>query len=407
MANYLQRILHKTKSNTLIRKDLGSFLEFGVGYALMMIFNLLVVRGENAHLSKGEMGRFSFISSLIMLLLPIVTFSAQLAYIRFHNNHTVSGRLRRFLMPFFWGASLGLVILIYCMTRSYWAILFAFMPLFIEKTFLLRCQLCITRLNILQIAGQLVVLAGVLYGSRYIDFNANTVLGLYGVGYLLALIFPARKLTDDAVDKCDVIRYLWPSVLSALCSAFLVNCAVMITKYYFNDVQVGAMGVAVRLTLSFNYIFGFFMMFYPLIYMREAAKNNFKLIIVYRRLILLVALVIFAGMILCSKYIYLILGAGKYLETIMLFVILAGVVLFNFIGDITCLYFDYQIKTWKNMLMKLSSCFIVLAGAWAVPRFGIYYIALLLLAATAIPALTGMYIALYQERRHRKKIGNL
>ena len=71
MSKYLHGILQKLKDNALIRKDIRSFLEFGIGYALMLAINLLVVREINRALTKEEMGRFSFISSLVLLLTPM------------------------------------------------------------------------------------------------------------------------------------------------------------------------------------------------------------------------------------------------------------------------------------------------------------------------------------------------
>ena len=404
MFKYLHEILQKLKSNDLIRKDFRSFLEFGIGYALMLAVNLLVVREINRTLTKVEMGRFSFISSLVQLLMPVVTFSAQQAYVRFQKEHQISAALRKFLLPFFWTASLILAVLVFCLTRSWLAVLYACAPLFVEKTYLLRCQLCIGRMNVLQVLSQLVILAALLIGCRYFKFTADIVLGLYGMSYLTAVFFLPRKFSDDAVEKHDVLRYLWPIVFTTLCTAFLANCSVIIARYFFDDATVGSIGVAARMALSFNCMFDFFMMFYPLIYMREAAKNNFKLIALYRRIIMLIAFTLFAGMVLCGKYIYLILGAGKYLDSTMLFVILAGVILFNFIANIYWLYFDYEIKTWKNMLLRLTSCLIVLAGIWAVPYLGVYYIGALLLAATAVPALIGMVLALHKERCHIRNI---
>ena len=404
MSKYLHGILQKLKDNALIRKDIRSFLEFGIGYALMLAINLLVAREINRALTKEEMGRFSFISSLVLLLMPLVTFSAQQAYIRFQKEHQISSVLRKFLLPFFWGASLILAVLVFYLTRSWWAVLYACMPLFVEKTCLLRCQLSIGRMNVLQILSQLVILTALLAGSRYFKFTADIVLGVYGMSYLTAVFFQPRKFSDDEVKKRDVLRYLCPIVFTMLCSDFLSNCAVVITKCFFDEVTVGTMGVAVRTALVCSCVFTFFMMFYPLIYMREAAKNNFKLIVLYRRVIMLIALVLFAVMVLCCKYIYLILGAGKYLDSIMLFVILAGAMLFNFIADIYWLYFNYEIKTWKNMLLKFSSCLIVLAGVWAVPYLGVYYIGILLLTATAVPALIGAVLALHKERCHIRNI---
>ena len=399
----LKKIISIFGTDSRMRKDLLSFVEFGFGYALLLPLNLLLMRVVNRGLSPDEMGRFSFVTGLAAVVAPILYFSAPQAYIRFHDRYRIARSLRRFIMPFFWVSALGLALIVFRYTRSYFAALYAFLPLFTEKTYLLRCRMKITRMNLLQIGAVAVTLLLAFLWCRDRELNAGILLGFYGIGYLTALFFRGGELTDAPTDRRQVIHFLWPTIFTTLLATFLANSAVMFAKSFFGYESAGIMGVAAKAALVVNSFFSLFLMFFPLIYIREASTGSFRLIRLYRRSITAAALLVCAVIALLHKEIYHLLGADRYLDHSGLFVILIGVAFFNFIADIYWLYFSIEIKTWKSSLLKALSCVILLFGLFFAPAFGLRYLALLLLLAAAVPAIVGAIMALKLERKRERK----
>jgi len=395
----LQDFRARFKKKSSLRKDFVNFVEFCLGYAVLLGINLFLMRKINHALSQEEMGRYSFITSLVLIVGPILYFAAPQAYIRFHEQHNIARSLRKFLLPFCWLSVFGLAVIIYWCGCSWFALLYAFLPLFTEKTYLLRCQMNITKMNILQIGVQALTLLLVVLWCREHMLKVSTLLGFFGIGYLLSSVFPVRGLTDGQTDRRKVMRFLGPIVFTTLLSTFLANSAVMFAKYFFGYEGAGVMGVAVKAALTMNSFFTIFLMFFPLIYIREAAKGNFHLIHLYRNSIMIIVSIFCVLAAIFHREIYYLLGAEQYGGHSILFVILIGVAFFNFIADIYWLYFAYEIKTWKNSLLKLASCAIIFAGIGFTPKFGITYIAFLLLLAAAVPAVTGAMLALYSERK--------
>ena len=393
----LKTLWHSDQS----QKDIKSFIEFGFGYIVTLIVGFFLIRMVNQTLSPIEIGKYSFMASLVGILSPVLFFSAPQAYLRFHENHCISRKLRKFVLPAFYFSSLILAVIIWFYTRSIWAIFYAACPLFTEKTYLLRCQMNITRLNILRVVELLLPLLLLIglkaYGHKV---NANTVLFLYGIGYLSSCLFKANELSEADIDKKTVVKYLWPTVFTAVLGMFITNSAVFFTKFFFGYEAAGFMGVAVKALIFINSLFTLFLMFYPMIYIREAQAGNIHLIRQYRGVVMTTVTLVCITFTLFSKWLYWLIGAEKYTEHINLFIILLWVAYFNFIGDIYWLYYAHEVKTWKSTLLKTLAFVIICCGIGFAPRFGFIYIPYLLLFATAIPALLGAICAIRLERKN-------
>ena len=389
--------------NKAVRKDISGGIEFGFGYLIMLLVGFVLTRYINQNLTVEDMGKYSFTVGWCMILSPFLCFSAPQAYLRFHNQHNISQNLRRFLLPFFWFSVLALSGIIFYFTDSWIAMLYAFMPFMLEKMYLLRSQMLIKRLNFLQISNLLIPLLLMIFWCKNYKLDSNIVLAFCGTAHMLSIFLPAGKLNNDPIDKKTVMHFLWPLNFTVLLTMFLANSPVIFAKYFFGYEGAGIMGVAVKAMTTVSCIFSLFLMFFPIIYIREAEAGNYKLINIYRAFITAAALVGCVIIAVFHKFIYRLLGAEKYYDHAYLFVILIAVAFFNFLADIYCLYFSFEIKTWKSALLKGISCLAVAAGIGFTPRFGISYVAFLLLAATVIPTIIGMVIALYAENKNLKR----
>lgn len=385
------------------RTDVKQFVEFGAGYAVVLVLGYFLLRKVNLTLTTDQMGVFSYVSSWVTILAPVLCLAAPQAYLRFHDNHAVSMKLRRFLLPFFAISSVLLAGFVYWKTHSWFAILYALNPVFLERTYLLRSQMQIRSLNLLRTCELLVPLAGLYLLLPHVGMDAAWVLGLYGLGYGVAGLFRARRGPDADIDRAVVLKYLWPLVFTTLVVAFLNNVAVILAKHFLGYEAAGQMGVAVRALLFLRSLTGVFLMFYPMVYFREAKKGNLGVINLYRAVMLLTVGAGAAAFAVFAPFLYRLVGADEYLATVNVFRILLLIEFLNFTFDIFCSYFSFEIKAWKGTLLKLLSLAIlaglVLVAACHKAELTCFMIAAMVLAATAGSALLGVFVAVRSEMR--------
>lgn len=392
------------------RTDIKQFVEFGLGYFVVLVVGYFLVRKINLSLSEAEMGKFSYIQSLVMIVAPILYLAAPQAYLRFHNDHRVPIRLRTFLMPFYCFAFLALVLIIFICTHSLVAILYAFFPFFMEKTYFLRVQMQVRRLNILRVLELLLPLISLYVISSYVEPTGNMVLGFYGLGYAVSLLFLARNTGDGEIDRSEVVRYLVPIVFTSLLVYVLSNVSVVVSKHFWGYEAAGQMGVAVRALLFLRSLITLFMMFYPMIYFREANKGNVGIVRLYRGVIVFSVALFSLGLVMFAPFIYRILGASDYIDTVNVFRILVLAEFFNFLVDVYCLYFALEIKTWKGTIVKAGSLAILLVGFFVVPYLHLSagwrlpFISTVILISAIAGAIFGSIWALFGERRYIKNI---
>ena len=390
------------------RTDILQFIEFGIGYFAVLIVGYLLVRKINLSLSDVEMGRFSYVQSIVMIVAPVLYLAAPNAYLRFHEDHCVPTRLRAFLMPFYWFAFVALALLIFFCTRSFVALLYAFFPFFMEKTYFLRAQMEVRKLNILRTLELLLPLVALYAAASRVEPTGDMVLGFYGIGYAVAFLFRARGTGEGEIDRREIVRYLTPIVFTSLLVFVLNNVSVVATKHYWGYEAAGQMGVAVRALLFLRSLSGLFMMFYPMIYFREAKKGNDGIVRLYRNVIILVVAAFSAGLVAFAPLVYRILGAAGYTGTVNVFRILVGAEFLNFLIDVYCLYFSLEIKTWKGTIVKVIAVAVLAAGLGAIPWLHLApeahlpYVAYTVLAAALTSSAIGGVWALCGERRHMR-----
>ena len=406
-----QTLIEKAKSIWAIeryRTDIKQFVEFGLGYFIVLVVGYLLVRKINLSLPEAEMGKFSYVQSLVMIVAPVLYLAAPQAYLRFHEDHCISGRLRAFLMPFYWFAFAALVLLIFICTRSFVALLYAFFPFFMEKTYFLRAQMEVRKLNILRTLELLLPLLALYAVSSRVEPTGDMVLGFYGIGYAAAFLFRARGTGDGEIDRKEVVRYLTPIVFTSLLVFALNNVSVVVTKHYWGYESAGQMGVAVRALLFLRSLSGLFMMFYPMIYFREAKKWNYGIVRLYRNMIIMMVALFAAGLVVFAPLVYRILGAAGYVETVNVFRILVVAEFLNFLIDVYCLYFALEIKTWKGTIVKVIAVAVLAVGLGAIPLLHLApenhlpYVAYTVLAAALASSVIGGIWALCGERRHMR-----
>lgn len=390
------------------REDFRQFVWFAFGYGAVLLLGYLLLRQINLTLTEVEMGRFSYIAGLVGIVMPILYVAAPQAYLRFHDNHAVSPRLRRALLPLFAVSAVGVGALAYWRTGSVFALAYAAFPFFNERLFVFRAQMRTAAVNAMKAVELAVPLMGILLFSRWIAVDAAAVLSFYGVGYLLGFAFPLRLREAESPTRWVLAKFLVPVTFTTLVAALIENLTVVMTKSLLGYEAAAQMGVAARNLIFIKALFSLLQMFYPVIYFREMKLGHYGTVRIYRAFILAVALGCVGLMVAFAPLLYKVTGASAYVGSCSVFMILAVAFALDFVFETYGLYFQHEIRTWKATVVK-SIFLIVLLGEYAVLRFSclvsrasyLSAIAWAVLFASATSAITGIAWAIAAERRSR------
>lgn len=75
MINRLRERLRLLWQDDRCRTDIRQFVEFGLGCFVILVIGYLLLRKINLFLSQAEMGKFSYVQSLVMLIAQVLYFA--------------------------------------------------------------------------------------------------------------------------------------------------------------------------------------------------------------------------------------------------------------------------------------------------------------------------------------------
>ena len=402
-----------------VREDLRQFVSFAAGYGVVLVLGYLLLRKINLTLSQEQMGVYSYTFALVNILMPVFYLAAPQAYIRFHDEHRVSAGLRKMLRPLFWLSSVGVAVIVWLKTGSFFALMLASYPFFNERLFVFRSQMrtsAVNAMKICEIAVPLSVLCAIpLFPGAFggVTIDAGAVLGLYGIGFATAFLFPLKLAPASHPGRGTVAKFLLPIVFTSLVAALVENLSVVMTKAVLGYEAAAQMGVAARNLIFIRALFSVFMMFYPVVYFREMANRRFGAVRLYRVVILAVGSAFVGGMVVFTPLVYSLTGANAYVGTGRVFQLLALGMLCDFVFEIFALYFQHEIKTWKATLVKIVFLALLAAGFAVVvanPPFlssrmsPLVALAATFFAASAISGGVGTAWAVIAEFRSRRAV---
>ena len=392
------------------REDFRQLVLFGLGYGVVLVLGYVLLRQINLSLSPEEMGRFSYAVSAIGLSAAVLYFGGSQAYLRFHDNHRIAVRLRRCLLPLYAVAAVAVAGIAWWVTGSAAAVAYAAVPFFFERVHILRARMESMRVNALKILELLVPIALLLVFRE--NVTAARVMCFYGLGYAMCWLFPTRA--DSRVTSPDVKtlgRFLGPVLLTTLVAMVVEHLTVVATKTMLGYEAAAQMGVAARNLIFLKALFSFLQMFYPVVYFREMKNARYGVVRLYRMLLVGVSLVATGAMVAGAPLLYRVTGANRYVQSSPVFVSLAIAAMLDFLFEMTALYFQYEIKTWKATLVKVSFLGVLLSGFAILPTLQarwtdvdpVLIFAGIVLAAAVASDIPGLVWALAAERRHRKE----
>lgn len=398
--------------NGRCREDLREIAWFGLGYGVVLALGYLLLRQINLTLSVEEMGRFSYLVGLVGLFASIFYLATSQAYPRFHDNHQVAPLLHRDLSYVYVFAALIVALVLGFKTHSWRALLYAAIPFFFERVYIFRAQMRAGAVNLLKMA-ELAIPLGILIARPAFNgeaVSAETVLAAYGLGYLVAFLFPLRLKPCASPARSVLVKFLVPIGLTTLVAVMIEHLTVIATKTLLGYEAAAEMGVAARNLIFIRALFQFFQMFYPVIYFREMKAGRYRVVSLYRTAIFVSAAGFVALMFWGSPLLYRFTGAARYAASANVFSLLAFAALFDFLFDTAALSFQYEIKTWKTTLVRTAFLLILLGGfGWLSLRASgsirTDYFAWVVFSASALSSLPGLFWALFEERGIRQREG--
>ena len=398
-------MLKKIFQNQLYRNDISQFFNYIIGYVAVLFLNYGLNFLLNKKLSPEELGLFSYVQGLINILYPILCLAYYNAYLRFHKEHTLSEDLLHTGLPFHLFSALICAIVIAVITKSFIPLCYAMIVFFTEKQYILRVQMQIWRLNLLRCMELLIPLTimFILFLTEK-NVKASWVLFFYGIGFCTSFLFsPKSKLNQEKISKKDLFKYLFPVVGTSFITFALMNTGVIFAKNFFGLQGAAEWGVAFRAVMIYKSLTSIFLIFFPMLYFREAGKNNYRIINIYHTGIILFALIMILPFILFPDLIYTLLGAARYKESSMLLVYLIGGELFNFAASLYGLFFDFEINTWKNTLFKGIELALFLTGILLFAKQSLQMTAIMYLLVSLLIFAGMLLFGITQELQYFRK----
>lgn len=339
------------------------FILFAIGFFITSIIALAISVFVNKSLDQENLGKLTYYKSLLELLSYACTLLLYRSYLRFN----VSG-INEYLFKVVKIASIFAIIVIaisaFVLTGSIFSVLFAFFVLYEERLYFFRSLLATSKLNVLRIGAALITLVSVLVITFFYELRSDLVLFSYGIGFLISLflikspkkiIVAEKPKTDHEVDLKTILLFSFPALAATLIKVSQDFFSQFLIKEYFDFTEVSKFSIALRVLLSVKMFSSLLMMYYPSVYFREIQRKNKVTIKKIRLYMSLSMTIVSIFAIIFAKQLYILMGAGEYLEYILFFKILVLAELINVIGGFYGTYLSYAIKTHLSMIFYFAA----------------------------------------------------
>lgn len=352
-------ILSKIQSKLGIKdkSTIVSYFYLAIGLVVTSLVAILTSNLINQFLPPEELGLFSYNKSVLELAFGIISLNIYSSYIRF-NLKGDNVFLKKFVRKVVLIASIILAIFIFYLTNSYFSLFFLFIIFYNERMYYFRSLLQIKQLNFVQILAAITTFLTIAinYYFKIIPFNSDMVIGGYGMGYLMSFLLVRAKpinIDESEVPLKNIFLLCLPAVGLVILDWVLNFSSTVFIKEYFSYKELANYAIAQRALIFIKFISGSFLMFYPMIYFR-AMENKQKLKIdKSRNLILGVLLIMLIIFIFGAEYIYILLGASKYLSSnsLIIYKILLVAEFLRVASSFFGLYLTYSLKTITSLII--------------------------------------------------------
>lgn len=335
------------------------FIKFSLGYFFCALLSLFITALVNKELTSYEIGLYSYNKSLFELLAAVISLTLYTSYLRF-NTKGINKKLGKIVLVYVFIAIAILFLIYLILSKSVYASLYCFVVLYNERSYFFRSIFDTNRLNTLRIAAAFVTLSLIIVTAFMMSkaLSASDVLFYYAIGYMLAIPFlyvkkQTTSTVEDGISIKDILKYCIPGALMVIVDWIFVFSSQHIIKEHYGFEELAPFAISQRAMLAIKLVTGLYLMYYPTLYFKEIEKGNYSLIKKSRRLILLSLMLFITICYLSTNYIYILIGAGAYLDSISYFRILLVAEFFKVAASLYGLYLSYKLQTIQNFLILL------------------------------------------------------
>ncbi|WP_189628605.1 lipopolysaccharide biosynthesis protein [Roseivirga thermotolerans] len=351
-------MLKKFQSST----HLKNFKNFIGGGVLFLALNYVVNFIINTKLTKDQLGLFSYYQNIFALISSVLILGMHHGYLRFNENLNSLPHLSKHLGKYLLGVTLALYLAIGVVLNDFYTSSLIFLVLFNERTYFYRSVKNIRTMNLYKVGYALILLASLLLFFQVGDNDYKKVLGLIGFSYALVYIVNGTfsrsshlGFKDRTITLKDWLKYSVPIALTEILSWTLQYSDQVFIKLFFTEVDLSNYSIAGRVLRLIKAFTSLFLLYYPLLYFEEARKSNFATIRKFRASFITILLIMTLSLIGFKDYIYILLGARKYLEYTGVFTILIVGEFLRISSSIYLTYRTYLKQTFYMTIIAFST----------------------------------------------------
>jgi O-antigen/teichoic acid export membrane protein len=380
-------------------RHFDNFKKFAIGGILTILLGYISTYLINKHLSKEDLGLFSYHQSVMILLTSIFSMGVHHAYLRYNNESVNQKELANII---------GLFLFSYLLFENVYISVISFIILFNERIYFYRSSKRIRRMNVLKYLYYSILII-LLYSFIYyggIDYE-KVILALGG-GYLLIYIvdvvygknhFLQSDNSKIIIPVKEIFLYSLPLAGAEVVRWILQYSDQVLMKEFLTVIELANYAIAVRVLNVIQIFTSLFLLYYPMLYFEEADKKNFKIIKSIRLGFIFLLCFVAVVLIFLRKPLYIAMGAEQYLNYTYIFVILIIAEVTRIVGSLFLTFRTYRLQTWFTTLTILvSAVFAISCNFIFLPRYGIIVAAIVQVVTSVIYLLLVYFLAIRQER---------
>lgn len=393
-----------------IKIELSRFRNFSFGDILTSIVMYVVSYLLNSNLSDSELGAYSYYNNILLMTYPIVSLNIYESYLRFIDKYALQKKVKIISFISFLVMFAGT----YLIWNDIRISMLSCIILFQERIYYLRSLVKILWFNLFKVLHAILTLTLVFYFLYEDGLIYQNVILSYGLSYLLVyliiLIFNRYKIRynteqKESISLNKVLKYTIPIIGSSLMIWTLNVSDLYIIEYYFSFKEVGQYSIANRVINLIRVVNSMFLLYWPIMYFRAMDEEDYTKITKIRFGYILILVAITTLIILLREYIYIAMGAGKYLEYIYYFIVLMIAELFRVVAGIFLIFRSYTVQTYYNLYLLLVITLLnVILNLYYIPKLGVVFAAYSTLLSTTAYLILSYIFSYLPELKVRTKI---
>jgi O-antigen/teichoic acid export membrane protein len=389
-------------------KHFRNFKGFIIGGVIAIILGYCANYLINNNLSREDLGLFSYYANMMRLFSPIASLSLFQAYLRFNNETSNIAQLKRNVQLGSVVSALLLFVFTYIIYDNLYISMYSFIILFNERIFFFRSSKNITRLNLLKYTSYIVIIICLAIYLYFDDITYDKVIAAYGISYFSVFVIgsfiegkqePVEADTKKSINLSKILRFSVPITFTTIVTWFARVSDQMIIKEFLPLVDLGNYAVSYRIVTVIQLFTSLFLLYYPLVYFDEAEKNNYGLIRRIRGLFILILLIVTIALIFTRKYVYIFMGADKYLDFTYIFILIIIAEFLRIIAGLFLTFRAYTLENWYGtVVVGISALLSLTLNILFIPRYGILFAAWTQIISAFVYFLLTYFIAIRPER---------